>query len=171
MNKALFLDRDGVINLDCGYPHKPEHIRFRDGIFELCKKALQHNYLIIVVTNQAGIARGYFKESDVEGLHEWMKLQFRSRGVIITDFYYCPYHPSATLQSYRKDSTFRKPGPGMILQAACEHNIDIERSIMIGDKESDRIKLPNLKSYILKSNYVESGYDVESLLDVQALLV
>lgn len=170
MNKALFLDRDGVINIDCAYPHKPEQIVFSDGIFSLCKKALSKGYLLIVVTNQAGVAKGYFSEDDVKRLHDWMQQQFSNRGIKIDAFYYCPFHPDATVQRYKKDSDCRKPGPGMILQAAKDFNIDISKSLMVGDKESDRISLPELRSVVIKSKYTAEKYDVVGLAEVEKLL-
>ncbi len=166
MNKALFLDRDGVINEDCHYAHRPEQIVFVDGIFDLTFRAVQMGYKIIVVTNQAGVAKGYFGEEEVQRLHDWMSKQFMERGVLITSFYYCPYHPRAVEEKYRIDSEFRKPGPGMVLQAAREHGIDLDKSLMVGDKESDRVRVPGLKTLILKSKYVQSGYDIESLSEV-----
>jgi D-glycero-D-manno-heptose 1,7-bisphosphate phosphatase len=170
MKKALFLDRDGVINIDCAYPHKPEQIIFSDGIFSLCKKALSKGYLLIVVTNQAGIAKGYFTEEDVKRLHDWMQQQFNERGITIDAFYYCPFHPDATVPRYKKDSDCRKPAPGMILQAVKDFNIDISKSLMVGDKESDRIMLPDLKCVIIKSRYSAEKYDVASLADVERML-
>ncbi len=169
--KALFLDRDGIINEDTAYPHKPEQIVFTDGIFELCRKAVQKGYLIIVVTNQAGVAKGYFTEKDVKILHEWMKEEFREQGIEISAFYFSPYHPKATLEKYRKESECRKPGPGMIRQAALDFDIAISESLMVGDKLSDRIKIPELRSIIIKSKYVPSGYDVENLSLVEKYLI
>jgi len=168
--KALFLDRDGVINKDVAYPHKPEQIVFIDGIFDLCRKALVKGYLLIVVTNQAGVAKGYFNEDDVKKLHTWMKEQFLKESIVITAFYYCPYHKNGTVESYRKDSDWRKPKPGMIVQAARDWDIDLASSLMVGDKKSDRIELPELKSIIVKSAYTPEDYDVESLKDVENLL-
>jgi D-glycero-D-manno-heptose 1,7-bisphosphate phosphatase len=164
--KALFLDRDGVINRDVAYPHKSEQIVFVDGIFDLCRKALAKGYIIIVVTNQAGVAKGYFSEDDVKNLHAWMNEQFLKESIVITAFYYCPYHKNGTVELYKKDSDCRKPKPGMLIQAAKDWNIDIASSLMIGDKNSDRIELPQLKSIIIKSSYVPVDYDVETLTDV-----
>lgn len=163
--KALFLDRDGVINLDVAYPHKPEQIVFVDGIFDLCRKALAKGYIIIVVTNQAGVAKGYFSEEDVKKLHTWMNEQFLKESITITAFYYCPYHKNGTVALYKKDSDCRKPRPGMFVRAAQDWDIDIASSLMIGDKNSDRIELPQLKSIIIKSSYMPVGYDVETLTD------
>jgi len=171
LKKALFLDRDGVINEDTGYPHKPGDIIFRDGIFGLCRLAVQRGYIIVVVTNQAGVAKGYFTEEDVKRLHVWMAEQFIKEGVEITAFYYCPYHTAGLIEQYKLDSSLRKPAPGMILQAAREHGIDLTKSLMVGDKRSDRIALSELKSIILKSGYVKSDYDIESLEDVYGYLI
>ncbi|MDR0305468.1 MAG: HAD family hydrolase [Chitinispirillales bacterium] len=168
--KALFLDRDGIINEDCRYPHKPEQIVFKEGIFELCRYAAAKGYIIVVVTNQAGVAKGYFTEDDVKTLHIWMSERFKENGVEITAFYYCPFHPKGVIESYRFDSDCRKPEPGMLLRASIDHGIDIGRSLMVGDKESDRIALSELKSIVLKSDYVKSGYDIESLKDVYEYL-
>lgn len=170
LRKALFLDRDGIINLDTGYPHKPEHIVFREGIFELCAAAQAKGYVLVVVTNQAGVGKGRFTEDDVVALHAWMTSEFAARGIAIERFYHCPFHVNAVIEKYRVDSPMRKPKPGMILQAARELSLDIAESLMVGDKHSDRIELPGLRSVIVKSGYAQSGYDVEQLDDVRELL-
>jgi D-glycero-D-manno-heptose 1,7-bisphosphate phosphatase len=163
LRKSLFIDRDGVINEDTGYPYKPEHIRFNEAIFPLCKLAVQKGYLLIVITNQAGVAKGKFAEEDVKALHEWMAGEFAQRGVTITGFYYCPHHPDAAVPAYRVACSCRKPKPGMIERAAKELNIDIKKSLVVGDKPSDRITLPGLRSVIVKSRYTGNDYDVENL--------
>src|SRR5271157_5466371 len=140
--KALFLDRDGIINEDSDYPHKPEQIVFNPFIFQFCRAALAKGYIIVVVTNQAGIAKGKFTEADVQALHQWMGERFAEKGIRVAGFYYCPFHKDGTVASYRQDSDFRKPGPGMFLEAARDLNIDLSTSVMIGDKQSDRIRLP-----------------------------
>jgi D-glycero-D-manno-heptose 1,7-bisphosphate phosphatase len=170
VKKALFLDRDGVINVDKAYPYKPEDIVFNEDVFDLCRKAIEKKYLIVVVTNQAGVAKGYFTEDDVIRLHDWMRGEFRKKGVEIAGFYYCPYHKNGTIEKYRMDSNCRKPRPGMFFQAAKDLDIFLSQSLMVGDKESDRIQIPGLKCIIIKSNYVPKGYDIESLKDVERLL-
>lgn len=135
--KALFLDRDGVINHDNGYTYRIEDFVFIDGIFDLCRAAIKAGYIIIVVTNQAGIGRGYYSEEDFWKLTKWMCERFEQEGVPITEVFYCPYHPEYGIGEYKKDSFDRKPNPGMILKAAEKYNIDLGHSIMIGDKESD----------------------------------
>lgn len=135
--RALFLDRDGVINHDLGYTSSTEKFRFIDGIFDLCRAARRSGYLLIVVTNQAGIGRGYYSEQDFLALTAWMRERFEAEGAPVTDVFYCPYHPEHGVGYYKQDSFDRKPNPGMLLRAAEKHGIDLGRSIMIGDKDSD----------------------------------
>jgi D-glycero-D-manno-heptose 1,7-bisphosphate phosphatase len=137
MNKALFLDRDGVINVEKNFVHKIEEFDFIDGIFDLVLCANQAEYLVIVVTNQAGIARGYYSEEDFHKLTKWMKKEFAVRGCQIHGVYFCPYHPELGLGKYRQISRNRKPEPGMLLDAAKELNIDLNNSVMVGDRISD----------------------------------
>jgi D-glycero-D-manno-heptose 1,7-bisphosphate phosphatase len=135
--KALFLDRDGIINIEKNYVHKIEDFEFMDGIFDLCRTAENMGFLLIVVTNQAGIGRGYYYEADFNCLSEWMNDRFMERGIKITDIYFCPYHPEFGQGEYKRESENRKPNPGMILQACNEWKIDSKISILVGDKESD----------------------------------
>jgi D-glycero-D-manno-heptose 1,7-bisphosphate phosphatase len=138
-NKALFLDRDGVINSDFGYVHKKENFEFLDDIFEIVSEAIRVGFKIFVVTNQAGIARGYYDEEQFKNLTSWMLEEFEKKGCCIDKVYYSPYHPFKGIGSYKKDHWSRKPNPGMILQAKDEFNIDLGNSIIIGDNESDMI--------------------------------
>lgn len=135
-NKALFLDRDGVINVDKHYVHKVEDCEFMDGIFDLCRRAKDKGYKLIVVTNQAGIAKGYFTENDFHTFMEYVRSEFIRQGCPLDDVFYCPYHKDG-IGKYKMDSFDRKPNPGMILKAAKKHNIDLKQSILIGDKKSD----------------------------------
>ena len=135
--RALFLDRDGVINVDRGYVCSPEQFELVDGITDLCRHAVSLGYLLIVATNQAGIGRGYYTEADFLALTDWMCDAFRERGAPIAKVYYCPFHPEFGVGEYRRESDCRKPAPGMILQAAREFDIDLRRSVLVGDKESD----------------------------------
>lgn len=138
MNRpALFLDRDGVINVDHGYVHRPEEFEFVEGIFDLVATANGAGYLVVVVTNQAGIGRGYYSEAQFHALTDWMKIKFSEHGGIIDAVYFCPYHPEHGIGAYRRESEFRKPAPGMLMQAQSELGIDLEKSILIGDKLSD----------------------------------
>jgi D-glycero-D-manno-heptose 1,7-bisphosphate phosphatase len=136
-NKALFLDRDGVINHDLTYVHKVEDLVFVDGIFELTKKAVDKGYIIIVVTNQAGIGHGLYTEEDHRIFTEYKEQEFTRRGVKITKTYHCPFHPEAELIKYRMESEDRKPDAGMIFKAAQEFNINLTESLLIGDRDSD----------------------------------
>ena len=134
---GFFLGRDGVINHDDGYTSKVETFRFIDGIFDLCRAAAQRGYLLIVVTNQAGIGRGYYSTEEFLALTTWMRERFAAEGVALTDVLYCPYHPEHGIGHYKMDSLDRKPNPGMLLRAANIFGIDLAQSIMIGDKDSD----------------------------------
>jgi D-glycero-D-manno-heptose 1,7-bisphosphate phosphatase len=136
-NKALFLDRDGVINVEQCYVHSREQFHFREGIFELCRTAQYLGYVLFVVTNQAGIARGYYTEAEFLELTEWMVHQFAGQGIKIAHVYYCPYHPVHGTGRYRCDSPDRKPKPGMLLRARADFNLDLPASILIGDQLSD----------------------------------
>lgn len=134
---ALFLDRDGVININHGYVHKREQFDFIDGIFDLVKEARQRRYKVVVITNQAGIGRGYFSESDFHVLTNWMLKEFSSSGAPIDRVYFSPFHPTAGVGDYLKDDFSRKPHPGMILQAQYDLGVDLLSSVLVGDKESD----------------------------------
>lgn len=135
--RALFLDRDGVINVNFGYVHRPENFIFIDGIFELANAAHNLNYKIFVITNQSGIARGYYSEQQFHQLSSWMCGQFLARGVPISKVFFSPYHPTEGRGAYRLDHISRKPHPGMLLEAQKEFNLDLLNSVLVGDKESD----------------------------------
>jgi D-glycero-D-manno-heptose 1,7-bisphosphate phosphatase len=134
---ALFLDRDGVINVDYAYVHKKEDFHFVDGIFDLCREAKRLGYRIFVITNQAGIGRGYYTEQDFHALNEWMQARLQEEGADADAVYFSPYHPEHGLGAYKKESDCRKPAPGMLRQAARDFEIDFERSVLVGDKYSD----------------------------------
>lgn len=137
MKKAVFLDRDGIINEDGNYVHKPENFHFVDGIFDFCRAAQEKSYLLIVVTNQSGIARGYYTENDFLRLNDWMCAKFKEQGISINRVYYCPFHLEKGLGQYKMDSYDRKPNPGMFFKAKDEFDIDFQNSIVIGDRDSD----------------------------------
>ena len=128
--KTVFLDRDGVINKEVGYLHKIQDFEFIDGVFEACLYFKSLNYQIIVVTNQSGIGRGYYDEDDFHIINNWMLGQFKNKGIEILDVFFCPHDPESNCDC-------RKPKPGMLNQANEKHNIDMEKSWMIGDKEAD----------------------------------
>lgn len=135
--RALFLDRDGVINHDYGYVHKIEDFKLIDGIIELTQLAMRNNFRIIVITNQAGIGRGLYPEADFFAVTNYMKSLFDSEGVNIDEVYFAPTHPEFGIGKYLRDDPNRKPNPGMLLQAKLAFDIDLKSSILIGDKESD----------------------------------
>ena len=137
LRRALFLDRDGVINEDINYLHRKEDFKFIPGIFELCRTAAEHDFLLIIVTNQSGIGRGYYSESDFLKLTEWMFSQFSERGIELTKLYACPHLANADLLKYRLDCPARKPNPGMLLKAQKEFDLDLAECVFIGDKVSD----------------------------------
>jgi D-glycero-D-manno-heptose 1,7-bisphosphate phosphatase len=137
VRRALFLDRDGVINVDYGYVCTPERTVFVEGIFDLCRVARARDFLIVIVTNQAGIARGYYTEQDFQAYMEWMSAEFAGQGVALSRIYYCPHHPTEGVEPYLIDCDCRKPMPGMILRAAGDEGIDLAASVFIGDKQSD----------------------------------
>lgn len=134
---ALFLDRDGVIHREIGYLFDPKQVEFLPGIFEVCKSAQKAGYKLIIITNQSGIARGLYSEADFHHLMHWMLKEFEQRGIQIDAYYFCPHHPVHGIGKYRKECASRKPGPGMILQAAREHGLDLSQSLLIGDRGSD----------------------------------
>jgi len=135
---ALFLDRDGVINLDTCYPSRPEDITFIEGASDAIRRAKDLGYRVVVVSNQSGIARGYASEAQVLDLHRWMAARLDEKGAHVDAWYHCPHHGQSLNLAYRNDQHFdRKPNPGMLLRAALDLNIDLAHSILIGDNESD----------------------------------
>jgi D-glycero-D-manno-heptose 1,7-bisphosphate phosphatase len=144
LRPAIFLDRDGVINEDYGYVYKSKDLKWIKGAKESIKRLKDLGYYIFVVTNQSGIARGYYSENDVILLHEYMNNLLKQHGSSIDKFYYCPHHPKATVKKYKINCNCRKPKSGMIRQAISEWDIDIESSFLIGDSERDIISANNL---------------------------
>lgn len=135
--KALFLDRDGVININHGYVHTPADTDWVPGIFELAADAHARGYLPIVVTNQAGIGRGLYDEAMFLDYTAWMHAQFAARGTPLLATFWCPHHPDEGLGDYRVDCDCRKPRPGMLRGGITRFGIDPARSLMIGDKQGD----------------------------------
>jgi D-glycero-D-manno-heptose 1,7-bisphosphate phosphatase len=137
LKPAAFFDRDGVINLDHGYVGHPGRFELVEGAARAIALCRQAGYLIFVVTNQAGVARGLFDEEAVEALHIHMKTLLAAKGAPLDDIRYCPHHPEAKLAAYRKVCSWRKPGAGMILDLAKAWPVDLARSFLVGDKLSD----------------------------------
>jgi D-glycero-D-manno-heptose 1,7-bisphosphate phosphatase len=135
--RALFLDRDGVVNEEVGYLHRADEVRFVDGIFSLCRAAAGLGYRLIVVTNQAGIARGYYTEEDFEALMEFMRLELRAEGVELDAVYYCPFHPEHGVGRYKQEHEDRKPGTGMLRRGVREFGVELSESVLVGDRCSD----------------------------------
>jgi len=135
---ALFLDRDGVINLDHGYVHRISEFDFTQGIFDLTRFwTIEVQRPIVVISNQSGIGRGYFDEREYADLTRWMCRRFAAEGSPIARVYHCPSHPQHGIGRYRRDDPWRKPAPGMILQAAADLNLDLACSVVVGDELSD----------------------------------
>ena len=133
----MILDRDGVINEDPGYLWRIEDCRFVAGIFDLTREFAARGFAIVIATNQAGIGRGLFTEAQFQSLMDWISAQFLRHGVVIDRIYHCPDHPTAGIGAYRRASAWRKPAPGMLLQAAADLELDLTRSWCVGDKASD----------------------------------
>ena len=150
--KAIFLDRDGVVNKEVNYLFKIEDFEFIDGIFDACLYFQNLGYAIIIVTNQSGIARKYYTENDYQTVTKWMLRQFEDNGIEILNIFHCPHGPESTCEC-------RKPKPGMFLKAKDEHNTDMEKSWRIGDKERDIIAANSAR--IDNTILVRSGHKID----------
>jgi D-glycero-D-manno-heptose 1,7-bisphosphate phosphatase len=137
--KGLFLDRDGVINVDMNYGYRIDQMRFLPGIFDFTRTFSKAGYSIVIVTNQAGIGRGYYSEADFHVLTDWMRAQFANEGVIISSVKFCPHHPEAITAKYQLRCSCRKPEPGMINEAIAELKLDPAQSLMVGDHATDML--------------------------------
>jgi len=137
VNRAVFLDRDGVINKDHGYVHQVDDFEYIEGVFEACLALKQMGYKLVVVTNQSGIARGMYSEDQFHSLTEWMDWNFADKGVELDGIYYCPHHAEKGIGEYKVDCDCRKPKPGMLNDAAKFLKIDLPQSVMVGDKAED----------------------------------
>lgn len=137
MQRAAFLDRDGVINIDHAYVCRWEDFEFVEGVFEAARRLTQAGFLLVIVTNQSGIGRGYYSTDDFLALDKKVREAFEQAGAPISGVYFCPHHPTDALPRYKMVCNCRKPAPGMMLQAAKDLDIDLSKSIMFGDKNSD----------------------------------
>lgn len=137
LTPAIFLDRDGTINIDHGYVYEIDNFTFIDGVIEAMHQLKEMGYMLVLVTNQSGIARGKFSEAQFETLTEWMDWSLADRGVDLDGIYYCPHHPQGVVEEYRQVCDCRKPFPGMFIAARDELHIDMAASYMVGDKLED----------------------------------
>ncbi len=134
---AIFLDRDGTINIDHGYVFKPEQFQFIDGVIAALDALKKMGYMLVIVTNQSGIARGFYTEQEFNKLTEWMDWSLTDRGIQLDAIYYCPHHPEASIEEFRQLCCCRKPQPGMLTAAQKFLQIDMSRSVMVGDRLED----------------------------------
>lgn len=158
MEKIVFLDRDGTLNEEVNYLHRPEDMHLLPGVAEALRRLKEAGFKLVVVTNQAGVARGYYTEEDVISLHRYMNELLAAKGAEIDGFYYCPHHPVHGIGSYKKECSCRKPGIGMFLQAERQFQADKAHSYMIGDKLLDT---QAGKNYGVASILVGTGYGKE----------
>ena len=154
---AVFLDRDGTLNKEVNYLHKVDNFEWVPGAPEAVKRLNELGVPVLVVTNQSGVARGYFEEEDVEQLHAFMEEELGKIGATIDAFYYCPYHPNREVEEYRALSHYRKPNPGMFEEAIREWSVDPARSFVVGDKHSDLLPGNELG---MTTFLVRTGHDV-----------
>ena len=137
MTRAVFLDRDGTIIEDVGYPHERSQIKFLPGVSTAIGLLNENGFKVIVITNQAGVARGYFTEETVKAINRYIQESLAKERAIIDMVYYCPHHVEGVIEEYRQECYCRKPNPGMIEQAVRDFGIDLKKSFVIGDKASD----------------------------------
>ena len=137
VRKACFLDRDGVVNVDVGYLHRAEDFAFVPGAVSALARLQAAGWALVVVTNQSGIARGFFTEADFQRLTGHMRATLAAAGIQLDAVLHCPHLPDATVPAYRQVCACRKPAPGMLLQAAATLGLDLAASVLVGDKASD----------------------------------
>ena len=164
LRPAIFLDRDGVIIEDTHYLSSIDQVQLIPGSAEAIAALNRAGWVVVVITNQAGVARGFFRTRDVEAVHSHLSALLAGYGATIEAYYYCPHHPSGDVAEYREDCSCRKPKPGMIQRAADELKIDLKRSWMVGDRESD---LQAGASAGARTILVRTGYGATA--DVEAL--
>lgn len=157
-HKAAFIDRDGVINEERGYVHHIEDFVLIPGVVEGLTLLRSAGYLLIIVTNQAGIARGYYDQVAMEHLHDYLRRLLSERGVTLDAIYFCPHHPQGSVSGLGIECNCRKPAPGMLLQAMQDFDLDLAASVLIGDKRSD--VQAGKRSGVGRTVIVESGHQV-----------
>jgi D-glycero-D-manno-heptose 1,7-bisphosphate phosphatase len=176
--RALFLDRDGVVNREVGYLIRQQDVQFVQGIFPLCRTAKRLGYRLVIVTNQAGIARGFYTEADYHALMQWMRGQFSVEGIVFDGVYHSPYHPEHGIGEYKREHEDRKPGAGMLRRASRDLGVVLSESVLVGDRCTD-IAAANAGG--LRQAFLISGTEdapcggeystVESLAEVEAWLL
>jgi D-glycero-D-manno-heptose 1,7-bisphosphate phosphatase len=165
-NKACFLDRDGVLIKEVNYLSSPDQVHIFSETISALKLLKKINYKIIVITNQAGVARGYFSEENIAEVHAEINKQLAKYNLYIDAYYYCPHHPKGTVEGYNIDCDCRKPNPKLILQAVKDFNIDLEKSFMIGDKISDLLAAKNAGC---RAALVKTGHGSEHIEKTESL--
>ena len=165
VNKALFLDRDGVLMEDVGYIGEVDRVKIKNDFLGVVKYANEKNYITIVTTNQAGVSYNYYTNDDVKNVHNYLYEEYKKHDAIIDDFYYCPYHIKGNVEEYKLLSVLRKPEAAMHLTACKKYNIDLTSSFMIGDRDSDIIKIPFLKTLLIKTD-VYDIVNVDNIVEV-----
>lgn len=135
--RAVFFDRDGILNVDSGYVHRKEDVQWIPGAVDIISELTQKGWLIFVVTNQSGVARGYYSEKEVHALHQWMNYIFSEKNGHVTEFFYCPHLSGADVKKYDTICSCRKPKPGMIFQALEKYQVPKERAFLFGDGKRD----------------------------------
>ena len=156
--KVAFLDRDGVINEEVNYLHKVRDFKYTYKCISALKIIQKIGYEIIIVTNQAGIAKGVFSETEYQNLTSWLVNDLLSQGVYVKDIFYCPHHPEGKISGYGVKCKCRKPSPGMILKAKDKYNLNLQDSLLVGDKRSD-IEAA-IRAGLSKYYLVESGHPI-----------
>lgn len=165
MEKVIFLDRDGTLNVEVNYLYRPEDLQLLPGVPEALRRLKEAGYKLVVVTNQAGVARGYYREADVDTLHRYMNEILAADGAEIDAFFYCPHHPEHGIGAYKKNCLCRKPGTGMFEQAEALFDVDRKSSWMIGDKLIDTEAGRN---YGVRTVLVGTGYGRAEAEKIQA---
>jgi D-glycero-D-manno-heptose 1,7-bisphosphate phosphatase len=157
-NTAVFLDRDGTINEEVGYLDSLDKLKIIPGAYEAIRLINESEMKAVVISNQAGVARGLFPEDFVKITHEYLQNALRKKGAYIDNFYYCPHHPTEGIEPYRQVCNCRKPAPGMLLQAAQDLNIDLTRSYLVGDRfrDMEAAKKAGVKGVLVKTGFGQS---------------
>jgi D-glycero-D-manno-heptose 1,7-bisphosphate phosphatase len=158
---ALFLDRDGVINVDHNYVYRVEDFEWIEGARETIARFNAMDWLVFVVTNQSGIARGYYTEEQMQTLHDWITVELAAAGAHIDRIYHCPFHEEGTIARYTRDSYDRKPKPGMLIRAMTDFPVIKERSFLIGDKQADldAAKAAGVRGFLFSGGNLSSFAD------------